>query len=200
MNGERKSLPMHWKIVLDWAPLVLFFVVSKFYHGTDTEKLYAATATLMVAVTIVLTVDYARMRKLSPVPLITAVLVLVFGGLTLYLRDPSFIKFKPTAVFGVLGSILLGGLAAGRPLVKYVLSDAFQLSNEAWRKLTFRYGVFCFSIAGLNEIIWRNFSQDVWIDFHTFGTYVLMFLFILSQMPMIMKHQIVEETGGQTKA
>jgi intracellular septation protein len=197
MTSQHKPLPMHWKLMLDWAPLALFFAVSKFYRGTDTTKLYAATATLMVAVSVVLTIDYARTRKLSPVPLITAVLVLVFGGLTLYLQNPSFIKFKPTAVFGLLGAFLLGGLALGRPLVKYVLSDAMQLSEEAWRKLTFRYGILCFVIAGLNEVIWRNFSQDIWIDFHTFGTYGLMFLFILSQMPMLMKHQIVEDAQGQ---
>jgi intracellular septation protein len=200
MTIEKKPLPMHWKLVLDWAPLALFFAVSKFYPGNDTARLLAATAVLMVAVTVVLTIDYVRLRKLSPVPLITAILVLIFGGLTLYLKDPRFIKFKPTAVFGLIGLFLIGGLATGRPLVKYVLSDAFQLTEIAWRKLTFRYALLCFLIAGLNEVIWRNFSQNVWINFHTFGTYALMFLFFFSQMPMIMKHQITEDASGQTGA
>lgn len=191
-------MPMGMKIALDWAPLALFFLVSRLAPGTDAVKLLAATAVLMVAVTAVLIIDYVRMRKLSPVPVLTAALVLIFGGLTLYLKDPSFIKFKPTAVFGMLGALLLGGLALGRPLVKYVLSDAFKLSEDAWRKLSFRYGLFCFAIAGLNEVIWRNFSQNVWIDFHTFGTYGLMFLFVFSQMPLIMKHQTANDAREQS--
>jgi intracellular septation protein len=152
----------------------------------------------MVAVSVVLTIDYVRMRKLSPVPLITAVLVLVFGGLTLYLQDPRFIKFKPTAVFAILGAILVGGVMTGRPFVKYVLTDAFQLPDDVWSKLSLRYGLFCFGIAALNEVFWRNFSQDIWLDFHTFGTYGLMFLFVLSQMPLIMKHQIEGGPQGET--
>lgn len=197
MKGAGKPLPTGWKMVVDWAPLALFFIVSKFYPGADTTKLYAATAVLMVAAVAALAVEYLRVRRISPVPLVTALMVLVFGALTLYLKDPHFIKMKPTALYSAFGIVLLGGLLFDRALVRHALSHAFDLPEEAWRKLTLRYGVFFFVLAGLNEIVWRNFSQGVWIDFKVFGIVGLMVLFTLSQMPLIMKHQ---PPDGETKS
>jgi intracellular septation protein len=197
LSELRKPFPAGVKLALDWAPLALFFLVSKFAPGSDAQKIYAATGTLMVAATLALALEYARMRKISPVPLITALMVLVFGALTLYLKDPRFIKMKPTALYTAFGAILLGGLFFDRALVKHALSHAFDLSEEAWRKLTLRYGIFFLGLAVLNEIVWRNFSQDIWIDFKVFGIISLTVLFTLSQMPLIMKHQIPE--GAETK-
>ena len=194
MSQVRKPLPAGVKLGLDWAPLVLFFLVSKFAPGSDSQKLYAATAVLMVAAVLALAIEFVRVRRVSPVPLVTAAMVLVFGALTLYLKDPHFIKMKPTALYGLFGIVLLGGLVFDRSLVRHALSHAFDLSEEAWRKLTFRYGVFFLALAALNEIVWRNFSQGVWIDFKVFGIVGLTVLFTFSQMPLIMKHQITEKT------
>ncbi|HEY5048533.1 MAG TPA: septation protein A [Rhizomicrobium sp.] len=198
MNEPRKPFPPTLKLALDWAPLALFFLVSKFAPGNDAQKLYAATGTLMVAAVLALAIEYARVRKISPVPLVTALMVLVFGALTLYLKDTRFIKMKPTALYTAFGVILLGGLLFDRSLVRHALSHAFDLSEQAWRKLTFRYGVFFLGLAGLNEIVWRNFSQDVWIDFKVFGIIGLTVLFTLSQMPLIMKHQTAQDIEGET--
>ena len=196
-NPSRNPLPMHWKLALDWAPLILFFATAKFY------SLYVATAVLMVAVLVTLGLDYLRERRIAPVPLITAVMVLCFGALTLYLKDPRFIKMKPTALYALFGIAILGGLAFNRLLIKYVLTDAFELDNDGWRKLSIRYGAFFLGLAVLNEIVWRNFSQAVWIDFKVFGITALILLFSLSQAPLIIKHQLTKaETGevGQDSA
>ncbi len=190
MNA-RKPLPMHWRLALDWAPLILFFAAAKFF------SLYVATAVLMVAVLVTLAIDYLRERRIAPVPLITAVMVLVFGALTLYLKDPRFIKMKPTALYILFGVTILGGLAFRRLFLKYVLSDAFELDDEGWRKLSVRYGAFFLSLAVLNEIVWRNFSQALWLDFKVFGITVLILVFSLTQAPLIVKHQLAkpEEKG-----
>jgi len=188
------------KLLLDWAPLALFFLVSKFYPGSDDTKLYAATATLMVAAVIAISFEYATLRKVSPVPLVTAAMVLVFGALTLYLKDPRFIKMKPTFLYALFGIVLLGGLIFDRSLVKHALAQAFDLSEDAWRKLTFRYGIFFLALAVLNELVWRNFSQGTWIDFKVFGIIGLTVLFTFSQMPLIMKHQIGGDTNNEEKA
>ena len=195
MNPPRKSLSAPVKLALDWAPLALFFLVTKFYPGSDNAKLFAATAVLMVAAVGAISFEYAMLRKVSPVPLVTAVVVLIFGALTLYLKDPRFIKMKPTVLYTLFGTALLGGLLFGRPFVKLILDQAFQLRDEIWRKLSFRFGLFFLAMAVLNELVWRNFSQNIWIDFKVFGTTGLTLLFTFSQMPLIMKHQ----TGGDAK-
>jgi len=200
MTEDRRPFPATVKLALDWAPLALFFLVSKFAPGSDDQKLYAATGTLMVAAVLALGIEYARLRRISPVPLVTALMVLVFGALTLYLKDPRFIKMKPTALYTAFGVVLLGGLVFDRSLVKHALSHAFDLSEEAWRKLTFRYGVFFLCLAVLNEIVWRNFSQGVWIDFKVFGIIGATVIFTLSQMPLIMKHQIEADPEGEPKS
>jgi intracellular septation protein len=187
MNA-RKPLPMHWKLALDWAPLILFFTTAKFFN------LYVATAVLMVAALVTLAIDYVRERRIAPVPLITAAMVLVFGALTLYLKDPRFIKMKPTALYALFGVTILGGLAFNRLLLKYVLSDAFEIDEEGWRKLSFRYGAFFLSLAVLNEIVWRNFSQALWLDFKVFGITVLILVFSLTQAPLIVKHQLAKDS------
>jgi intracellular septation protein len=192
--SPRKPLLMHWRLVLDWAPLILFFVAAKFY------SLYAATAVLMVAVLVTLAIDYARERRVAPVPLITAAMVLMFGALTLYLKDPRFIKMKPTALYALFGFTILGGLAFNRLLLKYVLSDAFALDETGWRKLSVRYAAFFLALAVLNEIVWRNFSQAVWLDFKVFGITVLILAFSLTQTPLIVKHQLAKPEDGEASS
>jgi intracellular septation protein len=172
------------RLLLDFGPLILFFAAFKLWG------LIAATATVMAAAVSALGLGYWFDRKLHPIPLLTAVLVLLFGGLTLYLNDPVFIKMKPTFVYALLGVMLLGGLAFNQPLVKYILGIAVTLGEGAWRALSLRFALFFFAMAILNELIWRNFSNDIWVDYHVFGALALTFLFGLSQAPFLLKHQI----------
>ncbi len=172
------------KLALDLGPLIVFFVTFR-YLG-----IFGATAAFMVAVLAALALGYLRERKLSPMPLVTAVLVVVFGGLTLYLKNDTFIKMKPTVLYAFTGLLLLGGLAYNRLFIKYVFAQAFELSEEGWRKLTWRWGGFALALAVLNEIIWRTFATAIWVDFKVWGIMPLIFLFALAQTPLVLRHDI----------
>ena len=130
-------------------------------------------------------------------PLVTGVVVLIFGGLTLYFQDSLFIKLKPTIVNTLFGLTLLGGLLFGRSLLPVVLDAVFQLDEEGWRKLTFRWGLFFILLAVLNEAVWRTQSDDVWVNFKVWGVMPLTVVFAVFQTPLIMKHQLPEGSEGQ---
>ncbi len=176
------------KLALELGPLVIFFFVNARWN------IYAATGTFMVATLIALSVSWWLTRRLAVMPVVTGVVVVVFGGLTLLLQDDVFIKMKPTIVNSLFGAILLGGLAFGRPLLGYVLDSVFRLDDEGWRKLTMRWGLFFFALAILNEVIWRNFSTDFWVSFKVFGIMPLTIAFTLSQMPLISRHALEERS------
>ncbi|HWU25890.1 MAG TPA: septation protein A [Rhizomicrobium sp.] len=171
------------KIALDFGPLLIFFAAYEFVG------LYSATAVFMVAMVVALALDYKRERKLAPMPLFTAVLVVVFGGLTLYLKNDTFIKMKPTVLYCFLGLLLLGGLTFNRLFIKNVFGQAFDLNEAGWRKLTWRWAFFALGLAILNEIIWRNFSTSAWVAFKVWAITPLIFLFALAQTPLVLKHE-----------
>lgn len=179
--------PQIRRLALDLGPLFVFFIAYQF------AGLYVATGVFMVAVLVALVLDYVFERKLSPVPIMTAVLVMIMGGLTLYLKNDAFIKMKPTALYLIFGLTLLGGMAFNRLFLKYLLSLGFEMPDAAWRALTFRYGIFFLALASLNEIVWRNFSERSWVAFKVWGVIPLILLFSLSQAPFLMRHQIEED-------
>ena len=119
--------------------------------------------------------------------------VLVFGGLTVALNDELFIKLKPTIVNTLFGVILLGGLAMGRPLLRPLLGAVFALNETGWRKLSFRWALFFFALAIVNEIVWRNVTTDMWVNFKVFGIMPLTVLFSLAQMPLIARYRPDDE-------
>jgi intracellular septation protein len=121
--------------------------------------------------------------------MVSAVVVLVFGGLTLFLQDELFIKLKPTIVNSMFGAVLLGGLALGKPLLPLVLDSVFRLTPEGWRKLTFRWAIFFFVLAALNEIVWRTQTTDFWVNFKVFAIMPLTLAFALAQTPLILRHE-----------
>jgi intracellular septation protein len=179
--------PQLRRLALDLGPLFVFFVAYRFLG------IYAATGVFMGAVLVALALDYIIERKLSPVPIMTAVLVMIFGGLTLYLQNAIFIKMKPTALYLLFGLTLLGGLYFNRLFLKYLLSLGFEMPEASWRKLTLRYGIFFLALAAVNEIVWRNFSEALWVDFKVWGVMPLILLFSLLQVPFLMKHQDEEK-------
>jgi intracellular septation protein len=170
------------KLALDFGPLLLFFFANSRYG------IFVATATFMVAVLVALGVSYALTRHFPIMAIVTAIIVLVFGGLTLVLHNDTFIKVKPTIIYALFGGVLLGGLLFGKPLLGAVLDSMFQLTEEGWRKLTLRWALFFFALAVLNEIVWRNASTDVWVDFKVFGVVPLTFLFGALQVPLLKKY------------
>ena len=182
--AEKKKLNPIVKLVLDIGPLILFFAAnSKF-------GIFAATAGFMVAVLIALAVSYALTRHIEVMPIVTAIIVLIFGGLTLVLHDELFIKLKPTIIYLLFGGTLLGGLALGKPLLGMVFDQMFLLTDEGWRKLTWRWVLFFFALAVLNEIVWRTQTTDFWVSFKLFGVVPLTFLFGALQMPLINKYSV----------
>jgi intracellular septation protein len=170
------------KLALDIGPLVLFFAANA------RLGIFAATAVFMAAVLVALAVSYAMTRHIAIMPLVTAVIVLIFGTLTLVLHNDTFIKLKPTIIYLLFGGTLLGGLAFGKMFLGILFDSVFDLTEEGWRKLTWRWVWFFFALAVLNEIVWRNFSTDFWVSFKLFGVVPLTFLFGAAQYPLLMKY------------
>jgi intracellular septation protein len=172
--------PRWLKPAVDYGPLAVFFA-SYLAFG-----LMAATAALIAVSLVALLLAWLLERRVPLVPLITAAIVAVFGGLTLWLQDETFIKMKPTIVQAVFALVLLGGLAFGRPLLKPLLGAVMPpMSERAWRQFTLRYGLFFVAMAGLNELVWRTQSTDFWVTFKVFGLPGLTILFILTQIPFV---------------
>jgi intracellular septation protein len=174
------------KLVLDLGPLLIFFAANSRFG------IFAATGAFMAAILIALAVAYALTRHLPIMPLVTAVVVVVFGTLTLVLHDELFIKVKPTIIYVLFGGVLLVGLAFGKSLLGVVFDSVFHLTEEGWRKLTLRWALFFLALAVLNEIVWRTQTTDVWVSFKVFGVVPLTFLFAALQYPLLTKYAAPE--------
>jgi intracellular septation protein len=168
--------------VLDIGPLLLFFAANA------KLGIYVATGVFMAAVLIALAVSYVMTRHVAIMPVVTAVIVLVFGGLTLVLHDDLFIKLKPTIIYVLFGGTLIGGLVFDKPLLGMVFDSVFHLSEEGWRKLTWRWALFFLALAVLNEFVWRTQTTDFWVSFKLFGVVPLTFLFAVLQVPLLTKY------------
>jgi intracellular septation protein len=195
------------KLVLELGPLMVFFfantrgewLAQKFPALAELGgSIFIATGLFMAATVIALAASWLLTRTLPIMPLVSGVVVLVFGALTLWLQDDVFIKMKPTIVNMLFGAVLLGGLAFGKPLLGYVFNAAFNLDPEGWKKLTFRWGLFFLFLAVANEVVWRNFSTDAWVAFKVWGIMPITLLFTFSQMPLILRHSL-EARGEEGK-
>ncbi|WP_025031839.1 septation protein A [Nitratireductor aquibiodomus] len=200
-DPKRKEINPILKLALELGPLMVFFfansrgewLVERFPAlGSLGGPLFVATALFMAATAIALTASWVLARTLPIMPLVSGVVVFVFGALTLYLHSEIFIKMKPTIVNTLFGVVLLGGLAFGKSLLGYVFDSAFKLDAEGWRKLTLRWGLFFIFLAVVNEVVWRMFSTDTWVAFKVWGIMPITILFTMSQMPLIMKHSLEE--------
>ncbi len=191
---QTEKRPSWLRPLADYGPLAVFFVA---YFKWD---LFVATAALIAATGVALAIAWLGERRVPLMPLITAGVVAVFGGLTLWLQDEIFIKMKPTIVQLLFAAVLLGGLVFKRPLLRYLLGTALAMDDAGWRRLTLRWAVFFAVMAGINELVWRTQSTDFWVSFKVFGILGLTFAFALAQMPLVLKHRLadgeMEEDGG----
>jgi intracellular septation protein len=197
------------KLALELGPLLVFFFGNA--YGEKLAKsfpflaglggpLFVATALFMAATVLSLVVSKIVIGKLPIMPLVSGVVVLTFGGLSIWLQNEMFIKMKPTIINTLFGVVLLGGMLFGRSLLGYVFNSAFQLDDEGWNKLTLRWGLFFLFLAVLNEVVWRmsnwyylpdvKSADNLWVNFKVWGTMPITFLFTLSQLPLIMKHSV----------
>ncbi len=175
------------KVLVEFGPLLIFFFVNAKWG------IFAATAAYMLAATIALAISWVLVRRIPAMPLVALVFVLLFGGLTIWLHDETFIKVKVTLVNVLFAAILLGGLMFGKLFLKMLMGAAFAMDEAGWRKLTIRWGLFFLFLAALNEIVWRNVSTDSWVNFKVFGLMGLTLAFTFAQVPMMMRHQLAEE-------
>jgi intracellular septation protein len=184
--------PQIRRLALDLGPLLVFFAAFRLLG------IYAGTACFMAAVLAALGIGWWLEKKLSPMPLFTAVLVVIFGGLTLYLKNEDFIKIKVTVLYGFFSAVLLGGLMFNRLFIKYVFNQAFELNDAGWKKLTIRWAVFFALLAVLNELVWRHTSTATWVTFKVWGIMAMLVLFAAAQAPLVTKHQPAsDENSGK---
>ncbi|MBX3481686.1 MAG: septation protein IspZ [Caulobacter sp.] len=185
------------RTAVDFGGLLAFFVGFLIYRFQGVpEPLVPATWWLVFGSAAALVVGYLAERRIAPMPLISGLLALFFGTLTLVFKDPVFIKMKATVTMGLFGVVLLGGLLARRNFLKMLMGSQLAMSARAWRAFTLRYGLFFLALAATNEIIWRTQSPDIWITFKVFGILGLTLLFSISQMPLIMRGMKEAEAEG----
>jgi intracellular septation protein len=188
----RKEMPQGLKLALDFLPLAAFFIAFKF------GGVYWATGIIIVLTLISLAVGYMITGHVAKFPLFSAILITIMGGLTLYLQNDVFVKMKPTAANLIFAAILGGGLFANRMFLKDLLGSAIDMPVAAWRTLTIRWTVFFLVLAGLNEFVWRNMSDDTWVNFKVFGLMGLTMLFAIANAPFMAKH--MPGNGGNPSA
>lgn len=204
MSETTKSDDVSWselkapliKLALELGPLIVFFIANAFgkqliesvplFSGLN-DPLYPATAFFMVAMAISLVASWILLKRVAVMPVVTAVVLAVFGTLTFVFQDTTFIKMKPTIVNGLFGTVLLGGLLFGQSLLKYVFGEVYKLKPEGWLALTLRWGIFFFVLAALNEIVWRLFP-DQWVNFKVWGIMPLTVVFSMLQLPLLTKY------------
>ncbi|MGK2923092.1 MAG: septation protein A [Methyloceanibacter sp.] len=175
------------KLLIELGPLLVFFGVNAAYG------IFAGTGAFMAATVLSLSLAWWLYHKVPVMPLVSAVIVLAFGGLTLYLQDDTFIKLKPTIVYAMFAILLLAGLFARKPVLALLFGPVFNLTDEGWRKLTLRWAVFFIAMAVLNEYVWRNYSTDTWVSFKAFGFLPITFLFAMAQVPLMQRYGLAED-------
>ena len=192
MSEAKRELPPMLRLRTEAGPLLLFFGVNAKWG------IFAATATYMASAALAMGYTWLKIRRLPLMPIIALGFVLLFGGLTIWLHDATFIKVKVTLINLLFGAVLLGGLAFDRLFLKLLMGEAMRLTDEGWRKLTLRWGLFFLILAGLNELVWRSLSTDAWVNFKVFGLLPLTFAFAFAQAPLMLRHQLPE--AGENEA
>lgn len=194
-EAAQKNEPSGWaRIAVDVGPLLIFFLANFLAPVPGPLKIFVATGAFMAAMMAALIYSAIRFRTVSPLLLFSGVMVIVLGGLTIWLHNETFIKVKPTIYYAIVSGLLSFGLATGRPLLKAVLGSAYPGLDEAgWRKLTRNWAIFFAMMAVVNEAVWRNSTTDFWIGFKLWGAIPATLLFAAANVPMLLKHGLAAD-------
>ncbi len=184
----RPVLPGWLKLAIDLGPLLIFFAANKF------GGVFVATGAFMAATAVAMAISWVRTRHIPVMLLFTGVIVLVFGGLTLWLQDETFIKLKPTLIYGIFAGILFFGLVRGRSYLKLVMGSAMPAMDDAgWRKLTRNWALFFLVLMGANEVARQILTTDQWVNFKVWGVTAATLVFALAQAPLLARHALKPE-------
>lgn len=177
------------RIATDYGPILIFFAVNFLSTGLEIQRALNATLAFIIAAAVAMAVSWWKTKRISPMLWATSLLVLVFGGLTLYFHDLTILKMKPTFVYLIFALVLGYGLLSGKPLLQQLMDAAYPgLSERGWRMLTINWAVFFAAMAIANELVWRNFSWDGWVTYKTWGATSATFVFALINIPMLMRN------------
>lgn len=188
------------RLLIDLGPLLVFFLANFFAPVPDVAKIFVATGAFIVAMVAAMLFSAIRYRRISPLLWFSGIMVVVLGGLTIWLHDRTFIQIKPTIYYALVAGLLGFGLVTGRPLLQQVLGSTYPgLDEDGWRKLTRNWALFFAFMAVLNEAVWRNTSWDFWIGFKLWGALPLTFLFAAANIPMLLRHGLTKEDATPTE-
>jgi len=184
------------KLVLEVGPIAVFFLAYRWAPVPDglsvterqLEQVLFSTKVFVPTILAALAASWLLTRHLPKMAVITAVVVTIFGGLTLILRDDTFVKMKPTILYALFAGILLFGLIRGQSYLKYLMDELIPMSDAGWMKFTLRFVVFYLCLAVLNEIVWRSWGTDTWVDFRTFVLPVANVVFVMAQLPLFQRY------------
>ena len=174
------------KQLFEFLPLIVFFAV---YYKSDKD-LYLSIAAVIVATIISLIALYIKERKVSTMMLVSTIILIIFGGLSLFLKNEMFFKMKPTIINALFAVILIGSSLINKPVLKYLLNSSMQLSEQGWSLMNKMWATFFIFLAILNEIVWRTQSTDTWVNFKVFGIMGITIVFTILQIPLLKKHFI----------
>ena len=182
------------KLLIVLGPLLVFFLVIFLAPVPSVMKIFVATGAFMLAMIAAMIFSAIRYRSISPLLWFSGVMVVVLGGLTIWLHDETFIKMKPTVYYVLVAGLLTFGLLTDRPLLLRVLGSSYPgLDERGWSKLTRNWAIFFAFMAVLNEAVWRNASTQFWIGFKIWGALPLTLLFAAANLPMLLRHGLMKD-------
>ena len=194
MTAQTKTPSAGERLLVDVGPLLVFFLTNYFAPVPGALKIFVATGAFMAAMIVAMIYSQFRFGKISPLLMFSGIVVIILGGLTIWLHNETFIKVKPTIYYALVAGLLGFGLATGRQFLKMVLGSAYPgLSDTGWRLLSRNWALFFAAMALLNEAVWRNSTTDFWVGFKLWGAIPLTFLFAALNIPMMMRHGLASE-------
>ncbi len=186
-NIKEAKIESFLKFITDFLPLILFFIVYKF--SKHPQPIVMATIYLVIATIIALIISYIFTKKIAKMPLFSAILLSIFGGLTIFSGNELFIKIKPTLLNLLFAIILFTSYLLKKPILSYLFDGAINMSKEAWIVFSYRWACFFLFLALLNEVVWRNFSTDFWVQFKVFGILPISIIFAAFNLPFLLKNK-----------